>query len=119
MHFKYSCITSVSHKHIRCIIAYSSSRFYQGKFIATISSSFNSLSNCRSSEAEVEIEATSDGLRKRAVTRAALSERIQQIKRKQREAERWNSIKRSLYKPVAVTFGIIICSALAYFYIKN
>ncbi|CAH1647418.1 unnamed protein product [Spodoptera littoralis] len=48
-----------------------------------------------------------------------LADRVLNMKRKAREAERWHRIKRSLYKPLTITFGFILAGIIIYSYVKH
>ncbi|CAH0577792.1 unnamed protein product [Chrysodeixis includens] len=51
--------------------------------------------------------------------RRELAERVSSMKRKAREAERWHALKRSLYKPLTITFGFILAGIIIYSYVKH
>jgi hypothetical protein len=46
--------------------------------------------------------------RKREERRERTTEQVRDIKRKQREAEEWQEMKRSLFQPVNIGVGILI-----------
>ncbi|XP_037299675.1 tyrosine-protein phosphatase non-receptor type 61F isoform X2 [Manduca sexta] len=48
-----------------------------------------------------------------------LAERVSGMKRRARDAERWHAIKRSLYKPVAITFGCLLAGIVIYSYVRH
>ncbi|XP_063372916.1 tyrosine-protein phosphatase non-receptor type 61F-like [Cydia amplana] len=48
-----------------------------------------------------------------------LAERVSAIKRRARDAERWHDLKRSLYKPLTITFGVILAGIVIYAYVKH
>lgn len=48
-----------------------------------------------------------------------LAERVSGMKKRAREAERWHAIKRSLYKPLTITFGFLLAGIIIYSYVKH
>ncbi|KAI8431201.1 hypothetical protein MSG28_001239 [Choristoneura fumiferana] len=48
-----------------------------------------------------------------------LAERVSAIKRASRDAERWHDLKRSLYKPLTITFGVLLAGIVIYAYVKH
>lgn len=58
-------------------------------------------------------------LRRRRAKNKDLAERVSLMKKRGREAEHWHSIKRSLYKPLTITFGFIVAGFLIYSYVKH
>lgn len=58
--------------------------------------------------------------RKRIERQVATAERIQEMKRKQQQAESWNQIKRSLLQPFSFTIGaLLIGGVLAFSYFTS
>lgn len=56
------------------------------------------------------VVASSDGVRQRKHEEklASVTEKVQEMKRKQMESEKWNSIKRSLLQPINISIGLIV-----------
>lgn len=48
-----------------------------------------------------------------------LAERVAKMKRKAKEADHWHAFKRSLYKPLTITFGFILAGIVIYSYVKH
>ncbi|XP_038216097.1 tyrosine-protein phosphatase non-receptor type 61F-like isoform X1 [Zerene cesonia] len=48
-----------------------------------------------------------------------LAERVSSMKKRAREAERWHALKRSLYKPLTITFGFLLTGIIIYSYVKH
>ncbi|XP_072930906.1 tyrosine-protein phosphatase non-receptor type 61F-like [Epargyreus clarus] len=48
-----------------------------------------------------------------------LADRVSAMKRRARDAEKWHALKRSLYKPLTITFGFIIAGIVIYSYVKH
>ncbi|NP_001232932.1 protein tyrosine phosphatase [Bombyx mori] len=61
--------------------------------------------------------AKTETLRRRRIRE--LSERVSLMKRRARDAERWHNLKRSLYKPLTITFGFILAGIVIYSYVKH
>lgn len=65
-------------------------------------------------------DSTSVRQRKRLEKQALTAERIQEMKRKQQQAESWNQIKRSLLQPFSFTIGaLLIGGVLAFSYFTS
>ncbi|XP_034839382.1 tyrosine-protein phosphatase non-receptor type 61F-like isoform X1 [Maniola hyperantus] len=62
--------------------------------------------------------AESAGALRRRRTRE-LADRISVMKKRGRDAERWRALKRSLYKPLTITFGFILAGIVIYTYVKH
>ncbi|XP_052751404.1 tyrosine-protein phosphatase non-receptor type 2-like isoform X1 [Galleria mellonella] len=58
-----------------------------------------------------------DTLRRRRTRE--LADRVSAMKRRARDAEKWHAIKRSLYKPLTITFGFLIAGIFIYSYVKH
>ncbi|CAH2208671.1 jg27401, partial [Pararge aegeria aegeria] len=58
-----------------------------------------------------------DTLRRRRTRE--LADRIAVMKKRGRDAERWHALKRSLYKPLTITFGFILAGIVIYTYVKH
>lgn len=48
-----------------------------------------------------------------------MAERVTAMKRRARDAERWHALKRSLYKPLTITFGFLLAGIVIYTYVKH
>ncbi|CAG4942722.1 unnamed protein product [Colias eurytheme] len=48
-----------------------------------------------------------------------LAERVSGMKKRARDAERWHALKRSLYKPLTITFGFLLTGIIVYSYVKH
>ncbi|KAL4717840.1 hypothetical protein ACJJTC_000989 [Scirpophaga incertulas] len=48
-----------------------------------------------------------------------LADRVSAMKRRARNAEKWHALKRSLYKPLTITFGVLLAGILIYSYVKH
>ncbi|XP_046976774.1 tyrosine-protein phosphatase non-receptor type 61F-like isoform X1 [Vanessa cardui] len=60
---------------------------------------------------------TGETLRRRRTRE--LAERVSVMKKRARDAERWHALKRSLYKPLTITFGFILAGIVIYTYVKH
>ncbi|KAM3969060.1 protein tyrosine phosphatase [Aphomia sociella] len=58
-----------------------------------------------------------DTLRRRRTRE--LADRVSAMKRRARDAEKWHALKRSLYKPLTITFGFILAGIFIYSYVKH
>ncbi|CAG9137407.1 unnamed protein product [Plutella xylostella] len=67
-------------------------------------------------ESLADVPSTSELRRRRTED---LAERVSAMKRKAKEADNWNSLKRSLYKPLTITFGVLIAGIVIYAYVKH
>lgn len=58
--------------------------------------------------------------RKRVERREQLAAQVRDMKKRQHEAEKWQQLKRSLYKPVVIGVGVLIVGGgvLAYAYFR-
>lgn len=48
-----------------------------------------------------------------------LADRVSSMKKRAREAERWQALKRSLYTPLTITFGFLLAGIVIYAYVKH